>query len=80
MSSLAAPVAPARSGPRLARLWLGGTVVLTLGSFAVTIVLAPSGAAGPGRALQFLLFVGSSVHIAATGWFYAANAIRTRTS
>jgi hypothetical protein len=60
----------------LSQVWLAGTVALTVGSFAVTIALAPPANAQPGRALQWLLFVGSSVHVAATGWFYSVPEVR----
>jgi hypothetical protein len=56
--------------------WLGGTVALSLAAFAVTIALAPPAAAQPVPALHWLLFVGSSVHVAATGWFYSVPEIR----
>jgi hypothetical protein len=38
--------------------------------------LAPAGTTTPGRALGPLLFLGSSVHVAATGWFYTVPEIR----
>jgi hypothetical protein len=52
------------------------TVALTLGAVAVAIVLAPSGSAPPPEGLAFLLFVGSSVHVASTGWFYTVPGVR----
>src|SRR5215472_3196373 len=57
-------------------LWLGGTLVLTVGAYVVAIALAPAADAQPVRALQWLLFVGSSVHVAATGWFYSIPEVR----
>jgi hypothetical protein len=60
----------------LGRAWLAGTVLLTLGAFAVTIALAPPAGAPPGRALQWLLFVGSSVHVATTAWFLTVREVR----
>jgi hypothetical protein len=57
-------------------LWLGGTIALTAGAYVVAIALAPPARAEPVRALQWLLFVGSSVHVAATGWFYSVPEIR----
>ncbi|WP_329319994.1 hypothetical protein [Streptomyces sp. NBC_01262] len=50
-------------------IWLGGTVLLTLGSYAVTIALAPS-------ALGGLLFLGTSVHVATTAWFWSVPDVR----
>jgi hypothetical protein len=60
----------------LRRLWLLGTLTLSVVAFAATIALAPAGSAPPGRALQWLLFVGSSVHVAATGWFFTVPDVR----
>jgi hypothetical protein len=62
------------AGPR--RAWLLGTIALTVGAVAATVALAPGGDAPPGRALQWLLFVGSSVHVAATGWFFTVPEVR----
>ncbi len=61
--------APA-GGCRGARAWLWGTLALTAGAFAAAIVLAPPASASPVRGLTWLLFLGSSVHVAATGWLY----------
>lgn len=71
-----APVPPLRTFRRLRRTWLIGTILLSSGAFAVAIALAPAGSAGPGRALGALLFLGSSVHVAATGWFFTLPEIR----
>jgi hypothetical protein len=61
---------------RLRGIWVGGTLALTTGAYVVAIALAPTAGAQPVRALQWLLFVGSSVHVAATGWFYSVPEIR----
>ncbi|MDX6740691.1 hypothetical protein [Actinocorallia sp. A-T 12471] len=64
---------------RLSRLrgtWLYGTLLLSFGAFAVVIALAPAPGTDPGRALTGLLFLGSSMHVAATGWFYTLPEIR----
>ncbi|MEV6929025.1 hypothetical protein AB0M46_31665 [Dactylosporangium sp. NPDC051485] len=58
------------------RLWLVGTAGLTAGAVVATVALAPEGSAPPGRALQWLLFVGSSVHVAATAWFFTVPQVR----
>jgi hypothetical protein len=58
------------------RAWLLGTVTLTAGAFAVTIMLAPGAGERPVRALQWLLFLGSSVHVGATAWFYTVPEVR----
>jgi hypothetical protein len=58
------------------RIWLAGTAALTLGAFTAAIALAPPASAPPGRALAWLLFVGSSVHVASTGWLYTLPEVR----
>jgi hypothetical protein len=64
----------ARAGQ--ARAWLWGTVVLSAVAFGVAIVLAPPASATPIRGLAWLLFLGSSVHVAATGWLYTLPDVR----
>jgi hypothetical protein len=73
------PAVAAGSGPRAprgARVWLAGTLALTAGSVAAAIALAPARSAPAPEGLAFLLFVGSSVHVASTGWFYCAAEVR----
>lgn len=53
-----------------ARLWLWATVVITAGAFGATIGVAPPSSAPPARGLAWLLFLGSSVHVASTAWLY----------
>lgn len=53
------------------------TLVATGGSVAAAIVLAPAASAHPGAALSGLLFVGSSMHVAASGWFVRPAAVRS---
>jgi len=65
-----------RGQPGGPRVWLCTTVALTLGAFAAAIALAPPASAPPGRALAWLLFVGSSVHVASTGWLYTLPEVR----
>ncbi|HEX3924394.1 MAG TPA: hypothetical protein VHY31_19070 [Streptosporangiaceae bacterium] len=60
----------------MARVWLCGTNALTLGAFAVAVALGPPASAPPARALAWLLFVGSSVHVASTGWLYTLPEVR----
>src|SRR4051794_2933790 len=43
----------------------------------MTILLAPSGTTSPTRGLQWLIFVGSSVHVASTGWFFTLPEVRS---
>ncbi len=73
-----ATAAPAR-GParsRAARWWLVATVGTTIGAAVTAIMLAPPGSARAPEALAFLLFVGSSVHVASTAWFYTVPEVR----
>lgn len=59
-----------------ARAWVVATVALTLAAFAITIALAPPAGSTNGPVLVVLLFVGSSMHVASTGWFYAVPEVR----
>jgi hypothetical protein len=59
-----------------ARAWLWGTIALTAGAMATAVVLAPPAGAAAGPALAYLLFAGSSAHVAATGWFYTVPEVR----
>jgi len=51
-------------------------VALTLGAFTAAIALAPPASAPPASGLAWLLFVGSSVHVASTGWLYTLPEVR----
>ena len=55
---------------RGARAWLWSTVIVTTGSLVIAGVWAPERSATPIRGLAWLLFLGSSVHVASTGWLY----------
>jgi hypothetical protein len=59
-----------------ARGWLVATLVVTIGGIATAVVLAPAEAAPAGHTLSWLLFVGSSVHVAASGWLLAVPEVR----
>jgi hypothetical protein len=59
-----------------ARAWTWATVVLTGGAIAAAIALAPPSSATPDSALTWLLFTGSSAHVASTGWFYTSAPVR----
>lgn len=61
---------------RPTRWWLGATVALTVVPFVLAVVLAPAPGARPGSALVWLLFVGSSAHVGATGWFFTLPEVR----
>lgn len=51
-------------------------MTLTLGAFGVAVALAPPASAPPASGLAWLLFVGSSVHVASTGWLYTLPDVR----
>ena len=59
-----------------AHVWIAATVALSVGAAIAAISLAPPASARPPEALAFLLFVGSSVHVASTGWFYTVPEVR----
>jgi hypothetical protein len=65
-----------QAGAGQARAWLWGTVALSAGAFGAAVVLAPPASAAPIRGLAWLLFLGSSVHVAATGWLYTLPDVR----
>jgi hypothetical protein len=70
--------AAARVGrrPGLSQAWLLGTLTVTLAAFAAAVALAPPASAPPVQGLAWLLFVGSSVHVASTGWLYTLPEVR----
>ena len=61
----------------LARRWLWSTVTLTAGAFVIAAAFAPSGSAAPDRGLAWVLFAGSSAHVASTGWLYTLRDVRS---
>jgi hypothetical protein len=63
-------------GPWKRRAWLLTTVGLTVTAFTATVVLAPPGSAAPVPSLAWLLFLGSSVHVASTGWLFTLPEVR----
>lgn len=58
-------------------MWLLATLVLTVGPVVLAAVLAPPIQSSPPAALVWLLFVGSSVHVGATAWFYTVAEVRS---
>lgn len=56
--------------------WLWATVALTACSLVTVIALAPPAGATPVSALSWLLFTGSSVHVASTGWLFVLPTVR----
>ncbi len=65
-----------RDRPR-ARRWLWATVALTAGAFVIAAAFAPPGSAAPDRGLAWVLFAGSSAHVASTGWLYTLRDVRS---
>ena len=63
-------------GRPLARRWLWTTVALTAGAFVIAAAFAPSVSAAPDRGLAWVLFAGSSAHVASTGWLYTLGDVR----
>ena len=76
VADLAIGPAVGASRDQRARLWLATTMGLTIGAAITAVSLAPAGNAPPQEGLAFLLFVGSSVHVASTGWFYTVPKVR----
>jgi len=58
------------------RLWAGATVGATALALVLAASLAPAAAASPDRGLAWLLVIGSSVHVASTGWLFAVPSVR----
>ena len=77
MAAAGAEVTAVGPDSRASRLWLWTMVLLTAGAFATAVVLAPSGSSAPVRGLTWLLFVGSSVHVASTAWLYTLTDVRS---
>ena len=59
-----------------ARAWLWTMILLTVAALVCAVLLAPLAGAPPARALSWLLFTGSSVHVASTGWLVTVPAVR----
>ena len=72
----AAPASTRARGGAAAGAWLWGTAGLSAGAFAVAIAFAPPASASPARGLGWVLFIASSGHVAATGWFYGSGEVR----
>lgn len=67
---------PPAAIPRGARAWLAAIVAVTVAAAVAAIALAPPGGAPAPQGLAFLLFAGSSVHVASTAWFYTVREVR----
>ena len=58
------------------RAWVWTTVLSTAGALVIAVMLAPPAGTPPLRAVTWLLFVGSSVHVASTGWLFTVPEVR----
>lgn len=69
---------PAHGGPSRRRrsAWPWATAAVSVGAFTAAIAMAPRGSAPPAVGLAWLLFAGSSAHVAATGWLYTLPEVR----
>ena len=74
MAAAVADTSPCRG--QAGRAWLWCTAALTMGAITAAVALAPPAPAPPSRALSWLLFTGSSVHVAATGWVFTLPEVR----
>ena len=57
-------------------MWLWSTLVLTVGSLGGAVALSPPAGATPAGTLTWLLFLGSSVHVAATAGLFSMAEVR----
>jgi hypothetical protein len=69
-----ADLAPSPVGAR--RAYLAAILAVSIVPFVAVVLLAPSSGASPSVALTWLLFVGSSVHVGSTAWFYSVREVR----
>lgn len=67
---------PALTKARARQRWLASTVAVTTVPILVVPFVAPTASARPIAGLGWALFVGSSVHVASTGWFYSVADVR----
>ncbi len=75
-----APAVSRASKSGASRAWPWAIVALTAGALAAALVMAPSASASPGAGLAWLLFLGSSVHVASTTWLYTLPEVRAYAS
>jgi hypothetical protein len=59
-----------------AALWLWTCVALTCGAITLCVVLDPGSGGAPQSGLVWLLFLGSAVHVASTGWLFTDSEVR----
>jgi hypothetical protein len=56
--------------------WIWASIGLTCAAITTSVVLAPGPGAAPDVGLAWLLFVGASVHVAATAWLFTHARVR----
>jgi len=59
-----------------ARAWMWTTILITAGALVSAVMLAPPAGTPPLRAVTWLLFAGSSVHVASTAWLFTVPEVR----
>lgn len=64
------------AGPRARHRWLLATLLVTVVPIAAVALTAPAHDARPAAGLGWALFVGSSVHVGSTAWFYTVPEVR----
>jgi hypothetical protein len=70
-------VADVAVAPSLTRRgYVAAMLAVTLVPLIAVVVFAPAADAQPSSALVWLLFVGSSVHVGSTAWFYSVREVR----
>ena len=75
---MTAQPAPAVVRRRLGdQAWMWAVAAVTVGAFVVAIGSAPPADVPPGQGLAWLLFVGSAVHVASTGWLFTFRDVRS---
>jgi hypothetical protein len=70
VADLAVSTTAARRG------YLAAILVASVVPLIAVVLLAPAAGAKPTSALVWLLFVGSSVHVGSTAWFYSVREVR----
>ena len=68
--------AAAEASPWRQRSWLFTTIGLTICAVGTAVVAAPGQSNTPLQSLAWLLFIGSSVHVASTGWLFTLPEVR----
>ena len=70
------PPAGAVAADTARRVFLAGWLAITAVPVVTLAMLAPADGSAPAAPFGALLFVASSVHVAATAWFYTVRELR----